>query len=373
MAALHRLTVRSFKSIRSLEDFEVRGINVLIGANGAGKSNLLSMFRSVSELARGRWHIHVKQEGGPDALLFGGRRRAPSLEIALSFDRGHYCYRFSAEAAGDDLVLARDWLSPGAAQEAEPLTVRRLLSERSSGWSVEDVRENLQGLAIYRLSTYALSGIRDWRVYHFGDTSRVSGMRCPQEVRDNLRLKADGSNLAPFLRFLRERHPRRLQDIVKTVRIAAPFFGDFVYRNDVKERVEMEWYHRNDRDTPLGPGQISDGLLRFVCVATVLLQPPELQPDPIMIDEPELGLHPTALALLAEMVRGASQARRVILSTQSADLVSEFDPEDVVVVNRRDGESVFERLDSDQLTDWLENYTVGDLWKANVVGGGPDR
>ncbi len=373
MAALHRLTVRGFRSIRSLENFEVRGINVLIGANGAGKSNLLGVFRSVSELARGRWHIHVKQEGGPDALLFGGRRTAPSLEIALSFDRGHYRYTFSAEAAGDDLVLGREWLSPGAAEAAEPLRPRMLLTGGASGWPMEDVRKNVADLAIHRLSVYAMPAIREWRVYHFGDTSRVSGMRCPQEVRDNLRLKADGSNLAPFLRFLRERHPRRLQDIVKTVRIAAPFFGDFVYRKDVEERVELEWYHRDDRDTPLGPGQISDGLLRFVCVATVLLQPPELQPDPIMIDEPELGLHPSALTLLAEMVRGASQARRVILSTQSADLVSEFDPEEVVVVNRRNGESLFERLDSDQLTDWLENYTVGDLWKANVVGGGPDR
>ena len=372
MATLHRLTVRGFKSIRSLEEFEVRGVNVLIGANGAGKSNLLDVFRSVSELAGDRWQVHVKQEGGADALLYGGRRKTPSLEIALSFDRGHYYYSFSAEAAGDDLVLSREWLSPGAAQAAEPVTARRL-SGRSSGWSTEDVSDNLKELAIYRLSTYALSAIRDWRIYHFGDTSRVSGMRCPQEVRDNLRLKADGTNLAPFLRFLRERHPRRLQDIVKTVRIAAPFFGDFVYRTNVEERVELEWYHRDDPDTPLGPRQISDGLLRFVCVATVLLQPPELQPDPIMIDEPELGLHPSALTLLAEMVRGASQARRVILCTQSADLVSEFDPEEVVVVNRRNGESVFERLDSDQLTDWLENYTVGDLWKANVVGGGPDR
>ena len=373
MAALHRLTVRGFKSIRSLEEFEVRGVNVLIGANGAGKSNLLDVFRSVSELANGGWQVHVQQEGGADAMLYGGRRKTRRLEIALSFDRGHCHYSFSAEPAGDGLVLGREWLSPGAAEAAEPVTARRLLSGRPSGWSAEDVRDDARDLAIYQLSAYALSGIRDWRVHHFGDTSRVSGMRCPQDVRDNLRLKADGSNLAPFLRFLRERHPRRLQDIVETVRIAAPFFGDFVYRKDVEQRVELEWYHRDDRNTPLGPGQISDGLLRFVCVATVLLQPPELQPDPIMIDEPELGLHPSALTLLAEMVRGASQARRVILSTQSADLVSEFDPEDVVVVNRRNGESAFERLDSDQLTDWLENYTVGDLWKANVVGGGPAR
>ena len=199
------------------------------------------------------------------------------------------------------------------------------------------------------------------------------GVRRPQAVRDNLRLKADGSNLGPFLRFLRERHPRPYRDIVQAARITAPFFGDFVYRTEVDERIEFEWRHRDDLETPLGPRQLSDGTLRFICLATLLLQPPELQPDPIIIDEPELGLHPLALTLLAEMVQGASEARRVILSTQSADLVSEFDPEDVVVVNRRNGESVFERLDSDVLQDWLQEYSIGQLWKAEVVGGGPAR
>ena len=207
-------------------------------------------------------------------------------------------------------------------------------------------------------------------MYHFNDTSDVAGVRCPQAVRDNLRLKADGSNLGPFLRFLRERHPRRHRDIAETLRIVAPFFGDFVYRTEVGERIELEWYHRDDEGTPLGPLQLSDGTLRFICLATLLLQPPELQPEPIIIDEPELGLHPHALALLAEMVRGASAARQVIVSTQSADLVSEFEPEDVVVVNRRDGESMFERLDSDVLQDWLKEYSVGSSGRRRLSAAG---
>ena len=136
-------------------------------------------------------------------------------------------------------------------------------------------------------------------------------------------------------------------------------------------RIELEWYHRDDQATPLGPLQLSDGTLRFICLATLLLQPPELQPNPIIIDEPELGLHPLTLTLLAEMVRSATEARKVIVSTQSADLVGEFEPEDVVVVNRRNGESLFERLDSGLLQDWLKEYSVGQLWKAEVVGGGP--
>ena len=374
MATLERLSVRGFKSIRVLDEFELRSVNVLIGANGAGKSSFLDLFRLLSQLASGRFQVYVRQEGGADALLFGGLRRTRSLKVELYFDRGRWRYRFSAEAGGDGLVLGPEHLSGDvplqvalAAAGASPAV------EGGAEWpggQGESVLARLDGGAF---AAYALPAIRDWRVYHFHDTGEAAGVRRPQAVRDNLRLKADGSNLEPFLRFLRERHPRRYRDIVQAVRIIAPFFGDFVYRKDVEERIGLEWYHRDDPDTPLGPRQISDGLLRFVCLATVLLQPPELQPDPIIIDEPELGLHPLALTLLAEMVQGASEARRVILSTQSADLVNEFDPEDVVVVNRRNGESVFERLDSDVLQDWLQEYSIGQLWKAEVVGGGPAR
>ena len=372
MATLERLSVRGFKSIRALEEFELRGVNVLIGANGAGKSNFLDVFRLLSHLAHGRFQIFVKQEGGPDALLFGGRRRTPNLAVELFFDRGNCRYGFSAETAGDGLVFGREHVSPGVPQWV-PLVAPGTFPTVEGGvtWSGGHVEAHLANLGVGSFAAYALPAIKDWRVYHFHDTSDMAGVRCPQAVRDNLRLKADGSNLGPFLRFLRERHPRRHRDIVDTVRIAAPFFGDFVYRSEVGERIELEWYHRDDQDTPLGPLQISDGTLRFICLATLLLQPPELQSDPIIIDEPELGLHPLALTLLAEMVRSATEARQVIVSTQSADLVSEFEPEDVVVVNRRNGESFFERLDSGLLQDWLKEYSVGELWKAEVVGGGP--
>ena len=290
------------------------------------------------------------------------------------FERGECCYRFSAEPAGDGMVFGREYVCPGVPQDlARAARGTFPTVEGGTTWSGGHTEAHVASLGAGSFAAYALPAIRDWRVYHFHETSDKAGVRCPQAVRDNLRLKADGSNLGPFLRFLRERHPRRHRDIAETLRIAAPFFGGFVYRTEVGERIELEWYHRDDEGTPLGPLQLSDGTLRFICLATLLLQPPELQPDPIIIDEPELGLHPLALTLLAEMLRGASEARQVIVSTQSADLVSEFEPEDVVVVNRRNGESTFERLDSEVLQDWLEEYSVGQLWKAEVVGGGPAR
>ena len=372
MVTVERLSVQGFKSIRALEEFELRRVNVLIGANGAGKSNFLDVFRMLSQLAHGRFQVFVKQEGGPDALLFGGRRRTPNLEVELFFDRGHCRYGLSASAAGDGLVLGREHVFPGVPEWVELVAAGTLPTVNGgTTWSGGHLEAHLANLGVGSFAAYALPAIKEWRVYHFHDTSDVAGIRCPQAVRDNMWLKADGSNLGPFLRFLRGRHPLRHRDIVETVRSAAPFFGDFVYRTEVGERIELEWYHRDDQDTPLGPLQLSDGTLRFICLATLLLQPPELQPNPIIIDEPELGLHPLALTLLAEMVRSASEARQVIVSTQSADLVSEFEAEDVVVVNRRNGESLFERLDSDLLQDWLTEYSLGQLWKAEVVGGGP--
>ena len=350
-----RLTVRGFKSIQALEDFEVHGLNVLVGANGAGKSNLMSLFRMVSELAAGRLQLFVKREGRADALLFGGRRRTSVLDVELSFNGNSHRYGFSLEPVADGMAFAREHVFPGGAT--------------SSG----HLEAQAASIGVGDFAAYVLPAMRDWRVYHFHDTSEVAGVRCPQAVRDNLRLKPDGTNLGPFLRLLHERHPYGYREIVDAVRLAAPFFGGFVYRRDVDELMELEWHHLDDPDTPLGPLQLSDGTLRFMCLATLLLQPTAMQPRLILIDEPELGLHPVALTLLVEMLQSASEARQVIVSTQSADLVSEFRPEEVVVVDRRDGESVFERLDPDRLQDWLKEYSLGQLWKANVISGGPAR
>ena len=215
--------------------------------------------------------------------------------------------------------------------------------------------------------------IGGWRVYHFHDTSATAAVRQAHGLRDNLLLRPDGGNLGAFLRRLCERYPDHYRQIVEVVRLAAPFFGDFVYRRDVGENMELEWFQGDDPDTVLGPRQLSDGTLRFICLSTLLLQPVELQPELILIDEPELGLHPYALTLLAEMLQHASDSRQVIASTQSADLVSELDPEDVVVVDRKEGASILTRLDGDALKEWLEDYALGELWKMNIFGGRPTR
>lgn len=356
MPSVSHLTVRGFKSIAALERFELGSLNVCIGSNGAGKSNLLDLFRMMAAMANRKLQVFVARENGPDGLLFRGRKHTDDLEIELAF--GHQTYRACLTAVGKHLVFTREeigshWLGSG---------------------HYESDFNSLEQMDADPFARHLREAMSAWRVYHFHDTAANSPIRQTQPVRDNLRLHADGANLAPFLRHVRERHSESFRRIVESIRLAAPYFEDFAYRKESAERVDLEWFERDlDRERPHGPQQLSDGTLRFICLATLLNQPVQLQPDPLLIDEPELGLHPYAIALLAEMLKQASASRQVVVATQSADLVSEFGPEEIVTVSRRDGRSVFERPDAEALSDWLDEYALGDLWRMNVVGSSPAR
>ena len=364
MPRLDRLAVRGFKSIRALEDFEPRALNILIGPNGAGKTNFIDLFRMLARMADGRLQMFSAEQDGPDALLFGGRKRTERIEVELEFGANTYC--FSLVPAGSRLVFGREETRFSGRSSTTHT------HDLGSG-HVESCLVDADEAGSDTSAAYVRKAIAGWRVYHFHDTSATAPVRQAHGLRDNLLLKPDAGNLGAFLRRLRERYPVHHRQIAEVVRLAAPFFGDFVYRRDTGESMELEWFETDDPDTVLGPRQLSDGTLRFLCLATLLLQPVELQPEMILIDEPELGLHPYALTLLAEMLQHASDSRQIIASTQSADLVSELDPDYVVVVDRKDGASTFTRLERDDLRDWLEDYTLGDLWKMNIFGGRPKR
>lgn len=361
MPRLDRLTVRGFKSIRKLEDFELGSLNVLIGPNGAGKTNFLDLFRMLDSLEKRRLQVFVGQHGGPDSLLFGGTKRTGQMDFGLHFGNSMYAFSLTP-VANNRMVFLREFVRTASAGH----------QSLSSGHFESNLASAQEG-AEKILRPYMGTAVPAWRVYHFLDTSPAAAVRLAQKARDNLSLKKDAGNLGPILRRLRERFPESYRKIVDVVRLAAPFFGDFVYRKDAGEQMQLEWSSSGNSDTVFGPQQLSDGTLRFISLATLLMQPTELQPELILIDEPELGLHPFALTLLAEMLKDASHTRQVIFSTQSADLVSEFDPEDVVVVDRKEGASTFTRLDGERLSEWLEDYALGDLWKMNIVGGRPKK
>ncbi len=354
--------MQGFKSIRELDDFELApGLNVLIGANGAGKSNFISLFRMLADMMAGKLELYVRSENGPDALLFGGRKKSRGIDVALYF--GANGYHFTLLPAANQLVFGAE----------ETYFHGDLVQDHRQALGRGHTEARLPTGAGGPVATYVLPAVRSWRVYHFHDTSSSARVRLRHEARDNLVLKPDAENLAAFLLMLRRKHRASYSSIVDTIRMVAPFFGDFLDRGESNEQIDLEWLEADDPDTPRGPLQLSDGTLRFICLATLLLQPVQLQPDTIIVDEPELGLHPYALATLGALLRQASENKQIIVSTQSVELVNQLSPEDIVVVERHEGASEFRRLDPKHLGEWLEDYALGELWKMNVVGGRPTR
>jgi predicted ATPase len=224
------------------------------------------------------------------------------------------------------------------------------------------------------IKAYCFHDISRWKVFHFHDTSATAGVKRPGSLIDNDYLRPDASNLAAFLFRLHSSYRPVYEQIRKTIQLAIPFFDDFVLRPESIPNGEVQislYWRQKDSDYPLWPSQLSDGSLRFICLVTALLQPEP--PSTIIIDEPELGLHPYALNLLGALLRSASQRMQVIVSTQSVPLVNQFSIEDLIVVEREEGASVFKRHNEIDYQQWLEDYTVGELWEKNVLGGRPPR
>lgn len=216
--------------------------------------------------------------------------------------------------------------------------------------------------------------MRQWRVYHFRDTGDGARVKQPQSINDHVHLREDAGNLAAFLYLLRRQHSGSYQRIVKTVHLIAPFFADFHLHPSPEnpDMIELEWVEQG-RDVPLKAHYLSDGTLRFICLATVFLQPSGLQPETLFVDKPELGLHPYSINVLASLIRATSREKQVIISTQSVDLLNQFEPEDVIVVDRHGGRSALRRLHYEALAEWLNEYTLGQLWEKNMLGGRPGR
>ena len=385
MGAIKRITVKGFKSIRELNEFELKPLNVIVGANGAGKSNLIQIFRMLLAMAQKNFQAFILANGGGDAFPFNGLKNTPQIDIGFEFEsdsiyaEGHNFYKFSLSPTVDEKFLieetrryhTRTWQSYGSPSEESQLYDMRNERSYTGEW-------NGTGYFVYK-------AISNWMVYHFHDTSANAPMRRSAIIEDHEKLRGDAENIAPFLLHLRAPAKQdavgitidfasdsnaAYQKIVEAVRLVIPFFEDFrldVFHHGEMEKVKLSWKQKGS-DYPMQPYHLSDGSIRFICLATALLQP--TPPSTIIIDEPELGLHPEAIGILAELIKLASTRTQVIVATQSPLLLDQFSVEDVVVVRRKDGASVFERLKEEDYTHWLEDYSLGELWTKNVIQGG---
>lgn len=350
---LSSLLIEGYKSIEHC-DLQMGRLNVLIGANGTGKSNFISFFRLIATLLDRRLQSLVAKSGGPDALLYFGRKRTPHLKGELYF--GNNGYKFELEPTNDNRMMF--------AREALWWDMNDDIGVHSGHFESRAEEHNNE------IKQHTLPIMRRWRVYHFHDTSESARIKQIHCINDNDYLREDGANLAAFLFRLQKNHSTHYKRIVKIIRMVAPFFGDFYLRPtpDNPDTIQLEWTEK-EQDVPFKANELSDGTLRFILLVTVLLQPEKYMPSIIIIDEPELGLHPYTIVVLAALIKSASHEHQLIISTQSVELVNEFDAEDLIVVDKKGGVTTFKRLETDSLGEWLNDYSLGELWTKNLLGG----
>ncbi len=358
---IERIVIENFKSIRKL-DLELKPINILIGANGAGKSNLLNFFKFLDPLFGGGLQSLIGNN--INSYLYFGRNVSKKLKGLIDIDN-----RFAIQ-----FTIAQSFgKNTGHIEEIE-------IQYNDSGdekgnygqWETVFERSEIEESNLYHFDNEVIQEHFDLlNVYHFQDASERSRIKAPSRINDNRVLRGDGANLAAFLYFLQEKHVKEFENIERHIKEVAPFFDRFDLAPDklIPENIELWWRDKKSSDY-FNAFDISDGTLRFIALSTLFLQPG--LPKVLVVDEPELGLHPFAINKLAAMIKNAAaNGCQVIISTQSAGLIDNFEPEAVITVDRDNEQSVFHRLKSDDLANWLEDYTLGDLWNKNVIGARP--
>lgn len=364
--ALDYITVQGFKSIASIEKLPLKPINVLIGPNGSGKSNFIGVFAFLHAIREGRLRDYVIEAGGAEKVLHFGSKTTKQLYIHLSFLEGMNQYGITLSPTQDDgLYPSSETAYFWGEGYKHPFEAPLISREQGREAGISDSQ-------LAKIPGWVRARLGGWRLYHVHDTSQSSPMRKTAKVDDNRYLRPDGSNLAAFLYYLQERQPTAYSLIRRTVQRVTPFFDDFrLQPSKLKpDDIKLEWKHKNS-DQYFEPSSLSDGTLRFIALATLFLQPKEYLPSVVLVDEPELGLHPYAVEMLASLIRQASESTQVIASTQSSLLLDHFDPEDVLVANRMNGGTQITRLEPSKLKDWLEDYSLGQLWEKNEFAGRP--
>ena len=370
--AIKNISINGFKSIREFKEFELKDLNVIIGANGAGKSNLVQVFRLLTAMTRKNLQKYILENGGVDNFLYNGPKITPAIKIMFEFKsdsnyaKGTNFYRFELTPTVDETFLVSEerkymdlnWRSYGSPSQESRLYDERDEKSYTGQWN--------------GVGHFVFNSISRWMVYHFHDTSATAPMRRSEIIEDNDVLRNNGSNIAPFLLKLKNNDSLRsyYQEIVNAIRLVIPFFDEFrldVIKQGEAEKVRLSWQQKGS-DFPMQPYHLSDGSIRFICLATALLQPSP--PSAIVIDEPELGLHPEAIRILGELIADAAKRTQIIVATQSPLLIDQFSIEDIAVVSRKEGQSIFERLKRSDFDEWLKDYSVGELWTKNVIQGG---
>lgn len=351
---MNRLTELTIKGYKSIKDVSIKftDINILIGENGAGKSNLLSFFNMMQRIREYELQSYVMEQGGINSLLYNGRKQTNECYFCINRERYQFYGRVKGGSA-DECYFAQQGIYN--------------YIEQTNRYAADGFPE-LKDSGIVKETRV----LNDIETYHFHDTSSSSPMKAFCSIHDNIELAKDGRNIAAILYRIKMTDQASYDYIVRLVRLAAPYFRDFVLRvNPLNQQtIRLEW-KKDGCEIPFSADQLSDGTLRFICMATLLCQPDEMRKDVICIDEPELGLHPYAITVITELIKKYAGKRQVIAAMQSTEFINEFRPENIIVTENMNGQTSFKRLDTEELQEWLEDYTLGEIWQKNLIGGRP--
>ncbi len=363
---INKIKIEGYKSIKEL-DLELKPINVFIGSNGVGKSNFISFFKLLNIIYEQRLENYTLIQGA-DNLLYFGRKNTEKLDAYIEFNEKN-AYSFTLQPSSDNkLFISEELTHFNKSKGGNP-------EFYGHGWTYNLINQNAKESTLknntFGISSWVNLYLKSFKIYHFHDTSSDAPLRTSASLNDNSYLKENGSNLPAFLYYLQQKEPASFKKIERIIKSVAPFFERF----DLKpnrlnpDSIILEWIESSHPDNYFNATHFSDGTIRFIALATLLLQPD--LPKTIIIDEPELGLHPVAISKLAGLIRKASATSQIIISTQSVNLVDNFDANDIVAVDRDENQSLFKRLDGSDLKDWINEYSMGDLWVKNVIGGRP--
>ncbi len=351
---IERMTIRGFKSIREMYDLELKDINILIGANGAGKTNFVGIFSFLLKMAHGELDHYVKRMGGAGRVLHFSGKFSEELAVRVDFERGHYNSVFDLGVNDKLEILVEHGHIQDEINSVSAATTPPGYQDTEGPTSLRKFYKTIVG----------------FKVFHFHDTTISSRIRATSDTVEMDTLLSDGANLAAFLYYLQEKHPSHLDYIEQVVRSIAPFFQRFLLKPDPENErfIRLRWRHIGAEEA-FDVSDLSDGTLRFIALAALLLQPNP--PPTIIIDEPELGLHPAAIAQLAAMIHQVSPDVQIIAATQSPTFASYFGWQDFIVVERKEEASTFRRLTEEEVKPWLEDFSMGEIWEKNIIGGRP--
>jgi predicted ATPase len=346
---MESIEIRGYKSIKDLK-LNLLPINILIGANGAGKSNILSFFEFLDRLYNQKLQGYVGRKGGIRKFIFNSNELVDSINAKITFDDQINSYSFEIIPSNTNFLIANETLW----YYNDKYVYNRFNKEAEVKFD-----------SSYR-AKYIKKNITDLKKYHFHDTGEKSPFNQPSKIgKDSLELYDKGENLSAFLYHIKTHYFKVYNRIIKTIQSVIPYFSNFVLVPDSQNNVVLYWQDKNSNYN-YDINDFSDGSIRFIALVVLFLQPNP--PRTIIIDEPELGLHPFAIAKLAGLIKSVvSNTCQVIVATQSADLIAHFEPNDIMAVDNINGETKIERLDNEKYKGWLEEYTIDELWKRNII------